>query len=125
MLALRKKSSRTRTRAAKEETDPLPTDDPASCPLRIDYHHVFATYPGVIEELFTTLQAYLRELAVSDTLLVRLGTARSAQALGEYTEQLAANVQARTTQVATLQTLLSFLAHQRADSEEEPPVSIH
>ena len=125
MLASRKKPSRTRTRAAKEGTDPLPTDDPARCPLWIDYPHVFATYPGVIEELFTTLQAYLRELAVSDTLLVRLGTAQSAQALGEYTGQLAANVQARTSQLATLQTLFSFLAQQRAGIEEEPPLSIH
>src|SRR5215470_3417422 len=105
MLASRKKPSRTRTRAAKEGTDSLPTDDPASCPTRIDYPHVFATYPGVIEEVLTTLQAYLHDLALSDTLLVRLGTVRSAQALAEYTGQLAVNVQARTTQLATLQTL--------------------
>ncbi len=55
MLASRKNPSRTRTRAAKEGTDPLPTDDPASCPPRINYPHVFATYPGVIEEMLTTL----------------------------------------------------------------------
>ncbi len=125
MLVLRKKSSRTRTRATKEGTDPLPTDDPASCSPRIDYPHIFATYPGVIEELFTTLQAYLHDLALSDTLLIRLGTAQSAKALAEYTGQLAANAQARTMQLTTLRTLCSFLAHQRADGEDEPPVSIH
>ena len=125
MLASRKKPSRTRTRAAKEGTDPLPTDDPASCPPRIDYPYVFATYPGVIEEVLTILQAYLYDLALSDTLLIRLGMARNKEEQESSTSHLAANVQARTTQVATLQTLLSFLAHQRADSEDEPSVSIH
>src|ERR1041385_974316 len=94
VLASRKKPSHTRTRAAKEGTDPLPTADPASSPPRIDYPHVFATYPDVIEEVLTALQAYLHDLALSDTLLLRLGTAHSAQAVAEYTGQVAANVQA-------------------------------
>ena len=123
MFASRKKSSRTRT--AKEETDPLPTDDPASCPTRINYYQVFMTHPDVVEELVTTLHAYLHDLAVSDTLLVRLATAQSREGQTMYSRRMAANVQARTAQLVTLRTLLAFLADPQAQGEDEPPVSIH
>ena len=125
MLAPRKKQSRTRMRAVKKEFDPLSADDPASRPIPIDYHQVLATHPGVVEELLTTLQAYLRDLAVSESLLVRLGTTQSRKAQKSCTRQLAANVQARTAQLATLRVLLAFLADQQADGEDEPPMSIH
>jgi len=125
MLASRKKQSRSRTRATKKDIDPPPPDDPASRPTRRDYHRFLTTHPGVVEELLITLRAYLHDLVVSETLLIRLGTARSAEEQKIYTRRLAANVQARTAQLATLRILLAFLADQQADDENEPPVSIH
>ncbi len=125
MPTSQKRQSRTRTRAAKREIDPLPPDDPACRPTRIDYHRFLATHLGVVEKLLFTLQAYLRDLVVSETLLVQLGTAQNTEASAEYTWQLAANAQARAVQLTTLRTQLAFLANQGVDSEEEPPVSIH
>ena len=125
MPASRKRPSRTRTRRAKRDSDPLPSDDPASRPTRLDYPQFLATHMGVIEELLTTLQVYLCDLAASDTLLVRLGTAQSREEQQICTRRLAANVQARTVQLTTLRILVAFLAKQRTDSGEEPPVSIH
>jgi len=77
MPASRKRPSRTRMRRAKRESDPLSSDDPASRPTRLDYHQFLATHLGVIEDLLTTLQVYLRDLTASDTLLVRLGRRRT------------------------------------------------
>ena len=125
MPASRKRPSRTRMRRAKRESDPLSSDDPASRPTRLDYHQFLATHLGVIEDLLTTLQVYLRDLTASDTLLVRLGTAQNREEQQICTRRLTANVQARTVQLTTLRILVAFLAKRRTDSGEEPPVSIH
>jgi len=125
MPASRNRQARRHTRVVKEEIDPLPLDDPAYRPTRIAHPQILITHLGVVEELLTTLQAYLHDLAVSDTLLVRLGTVQSAAEQQSCAHRLTANVQDRTMQLATLQALLSFLAQQRVDSDEEPPESLH
>jgi hypothetical protein len=71
MPASRKRQSRTRTRRAKKGSDPLPSDDPALRTTHMDPHQFRAPPPGVLEKLRTTLQAYLRDLATSETLLFR------------------------------------------------------
>jgi hypothetical protein len=74
----------------------------------MDPHQFRAPPPGVLEKLCTTLQAYLRDLATSETLLARLRTAWSPEEQEACTRRLAANAQARNAQLATLQTLLAL-----------------
>jgi hypothetical protein len=121
----RKRHQRTRKRLANRALDPLPRGEQELRPSLPNRHRFLAAHQGVLEELLATLQAYLRDLAASETLLARLRTAQSPEELEASTRRLAVNAQARTAQLTTLQTLLALLTAPRADSDEEPPISVH